>query len=174
MPSSRKKPTVAPALPATGPTIPSLRSFAFARTIYAHNSYLEDSVLIHDAGKLAGIPGVMIHGRSDLGGGVDTPWELAHAWPGMELIVVEGSGHTGSTAMTRPDARCCGQPLRADHKRRLAGRRPTEACVRWRCQRQSNLYVGAALRSKRNWVESPHPSPSALILVVISAFFMHT
>ena len=28
-----------------------------------------------------------------------TAWELARAWPGAELIVIEDSGHTGSTAM---------------------------------------------------------------------------
>jgi proline iminopeptidase len=42
----------------------------------------------------------LIHGRNDLGGGACTPWELAHAWPGAELIIVEDSGHTGSTIMT--------------------------------------------------------------------------
>jgi proline iminopeptidase len=30
---------------------------------------------------------------------VVTAWELARAWPGAELIVIEDSGHTGSTAM---------------------------------------------------------------------------
>ena len=28
-----------------------------------------------------------------------TAWELAQAWPGAELIIIEDSGHTGSTAM---------------------------------------------------------------------------
>ena len=48
----------------------------------------------------AGIPGVLIHGRNDLSGGAHTAWELARAWPGAELIIVDDSGHTGSTAMT--------------------------------------------------------------------------
>jgi hypothetical protein len=33
-------------------------------------------------------------------GGACTPWELASACPGAELIIVEDSGHTGSTTMT--------------------------------------------------------------------------
>jgi proline iminopeptidase len=66
---------------------------------FAHGGFLEDGVLIREAGRLAGIPGVLIHGRNDLSGGVITAWELARAWPGAELIVVEDSGHTGSTAM---------------------------------------------------------------------------
>jgi proline iminopeptidase len=42
----------------------------------------------------------LIHGRNDLGGGACTPWELVRAWPGAELIIIEDSGHTGSTTMT--------------------------------------------------------------------------
>ena len=35
-----------------------------------------------------------------LSGGACTPWELGRAWPGAELIIIEDSGHTGSTTMT--------------------------------------------------------------------------
>ena len=66
---------------------------------FAHDGFLEDGALIRDAGKLAGIPGVLIHGRNDLGGPMITAWELARAWPDAELIVIEDSGHTGSTSM---------------------------------------------------------------------------
>ena len=66
---------------------------------FAHDGFLEDGLLIRDAGKLAGIPGILIQGRDDLGGPVITAWELARAWPGAELVVVEDSGHTGSAAM---------------------------------------------------------------------------
>jgi proline iminopeptidase len=67
---------------------------------FAHGAFLEDGVLIREAGKLVGIPGVLIHGRNDLGGGAYTAWELARAWPGAELIVIGDSGHTGSASMT--------------------------------------------------------------------------
>jgi proline iminopeptidase len=63
---------------------------------FANDGFLEDGVLIRNAGKLAGIPGALIHGRNDLGGGAVTPWEIARAWPGVELIIVDDSGHTGS------------------------------------------------------------------------------
>ncbi len=66
---------------------------------FAHDGFLEDGVLIRDAGKLAGIPGILIHGRTDLGTPVITAWELAQAWPGAELVVVEDSGHTGNATM---------------------------------------------------------------------------
>jgi proline iminopeptidase len=66
---------------------------------FAHDAFLPDGVLIREAGKLAGIPGVLIHGRNDLGGPPYTPWELARAWPGAELMMIEDSGHTGSRTM---------------------------------------------------------------------------
>jgi proline iminopeptidase len=66
---------------------------------FANDAFLEDGVLIREAGKLAGIPGILVHGRSDLGGPVVTAWELARAWPDAELVVIQDSGHTGSTTM---------------------------------------------------------------------------
>lgn len=66
---------------------------------FANDAFLEDGVLVREAGRLAGIPGVLVHGRSDLGGPVVTAWELARAWPGAELVVIDDSGHTGSATM---------------------------------------------------------------------------
>jgi proline iminopeptidase len=66
---------------------------------FANGAWLEEGALIRDAGRLAGIPGFLIHGRLDLGGPMITAWELARAWPGAELRPVEDSGHTGSDAM---------------------------------------------------------------------------
>ncbi|MFD7490977.1 prolyl aminopeptidase [Streptomyces sp. NPDC059832] len=67
---------------------------------FAHGAWLEEGRLIRDAGRLAGIPGVLIHGRLDISGPLGTAWELAHAWPGAELVVIEDSGHKGSAAMS--------------------------------------------------------------------------
>jgi proline iminopeptidase len=68
---------------------------------FSHGAWLEEGELLANAGRLAGIPGVLIHGRQDLGSPVGTAWELAQAWPGSELVVVEDSGHTGSDTMRR-------------------------------------------------------------------------
>jgi proline iminopeptidase len=68
---------------------------------FAHAAWLDDGALIRDAGRLAGIPGVLIHGRSDLGAPVITAWQLARAWLGAELVVIEDSGHTGSASMAK-------------------------------------------------------------------------
>ncbi|MGN9840647.1 prolyl aminopeptidase [Nonomuraea sp. H19] len=63
---------------------------------FSNAAWLEEGVLLREAGRLAGIPGVLIHGRLDLGGPPHTAWQLAQAWPDAKLIVVEDSGHTGS------------------------------------------------------------------------------
>ena len=61
-----------------------------------HGAWLEEGVLIRDAEKLAGIPGVLIHGRRDLSCPVDTAWALARAWPNSKLVILEDSGHLRS------------------------------------------------------------------------------
>jgi proline iminopeptidase len=45
---------------------------------------------------LVRIPGILIQGRLDLGGPLVTAWELAQAWPGSELVIVDGAGHSST------------------------------------------------------------------------------
>jgi proline iminopeptidase len=66
---------------------------------FANGAWLEEGQLLRDANRLKDIPGVIIHGRVDLGSPLMTAWELAQAWPAAELIVVGDSGHTGSPSM---------------------------------------------------------------------------
>ena len=66
---------------------------------FSHAAWLEEGAILRDAGRLAGIPGALIHGRLDLGGPLDTAWLLARAWPDATLHAVADSGHTGSPAM---------------------------------------------------------------------------
>jgi proline iminopeptidase len=67
----------------------------------AHGAWLDEGEVLANAHRLEGIPGVLLHGRHDLGSPVGAAWELAQAWPDAELVVVEDSGHTGSDAMRR-------------------------------------------------------------------------
>jgi proline iminopeptidase len=66
---------------------------------FSQGAFLEEGQLLRDAGRLAAIPAVLVHGRFDLGSPLQTAWELARAWPGAELVVVEDAGHTGSQSM---------------------------------------------------------------------------
>ncbi|WP_437819430.1 prolyl aminopeptidase [Sorangium sp. So ce1078] len=68
---------------------------------FSHAAWLADGELLHNAGRLAGIPGVLIHGRLDLGSPPDVAWLLAQAWPGAELHLVK-TGHMGGEAMIDP------------------------------------------------------------------------
>lgn len=67
---------------------------------FAHGAWLDEGVLLREADRLAGIPGVLVHGRLDIGSPLETAWELARAWRGAELIIVDDAGHLG-TATTR-------------------------------------------------------------------------
>jgi proline iminopeptidase len=66
-----------------------------------HGAWLEEGALLRAAGRLAGIPGVLIHGRLDLSCPLDTAWELARAWPDAELVAPADSGHLGSDSKRR-------------------------------------------------------------------------
>jgi proline iminopeptidase len=61
-----------------------------------HGAWLEEGALIRDAKRLAGIPGVLIHGRRDLTCPIDTAYDLARAWPGAKLVDLPDSGHLRS------------------------------------------------------------------------------
>ena len=76
---------------------------AFARLVthyFSHAAWLEEDELLRNAPRLAGIPGVLLHGRLDLSGPPDVAWQLARAWPGAELHFIPG-GHTGDAEMDR-------------------------------------------------------------------------
>jgi proline iminopeptidase len=66
---------------------------------FSHGAWLEEGELLRNADRLKGIPGVLMHGRLDMGSPVGTAWELAQAWPDAELVVIDDSGHTGSGTM---------------------------------------------------------------------------
>ena len=72
----------------------------FARIVthyWRSGSWLEEGQVLRDAGRLAGIPAVLAQGVYDLGNLLGTPWELARAWPGSELVLVDDAGHQSDT-----------------------------------------------------------------------------
>ncbi|MCU1681263.1 MAG: prolyl aminopeptidase [Amycolatopsis sp.] len=68
---------------------------------FSNGAWLEEDQLLRNAHKLAGIPGVLVHGRHDMGCPVQTPWELAKVWPDARLHIIDDSGHAGSDAMSQ-------------------------------------------------------------------------
>ena len=74
-------------------------ALAFARIechYFVHGGWFErDGQLLHNAGLLKGIPGVIVQGRYDVVCPAKSAYELAQAWPEAELIVVPDAGHSG-------------------------------------------------------------------------------
>lgn len=76
--------------------------FGFARTVthyFAHAAFQPGDAILGALAGLAGIPGVLCHGRLDLAGPADAAWAVARRWPGAELHIVPGVGHLGSEPM---------------------------------------------------------------------------
>ncbi|MFE9692282.1 prolyl aminopeptidase [Micromonospora sp. NPDC005806] len=69
---------------------------AFVRIVthyFSNLGFLPDGQLLRDAGKLAGIPGVLVQGRLDVSGPPDIAWQLTRDWPDARLEIVESGGH---------------------------------------------------------------------------------
>jgi len=51
---------------------------------------------VRDAGRLADIPGVIVHGRYDMVCPLDNALALHQAWPEAELHIIRDAGHSAS------------------------------------------------------------------------------
>jgi proline iminopeptidase len=58
-----------------------------------NKGWLEEGQLLEGAGKLKGIPGVIVQGRYDCCTPPSTAWDLHRAWPEAELVIVPDGGH---------------------------------------------------------------------------------
>jgi proline iminopeptidase len=67
---------------------------------WANGCFLDDSPILAGMDRIADIPGVLIHGRYDVSGPLDTAWDLHRAWPASRLVVCEDAGHGGTTMTT--------------------------------------------------------------------------
>ena len=97
----------------------------FARQVthcWRHSSWLADDELVAHAGRLAGIPGWLVHGRLDVSSPVDAPWRIHQAWPDSQLEIVETEGHGGETMMHQlaTDPRRTGR-RRPEHRAMTSG-----------------------------------------------------
>lgn len=85
---------------------PSLRyesvefRMVFARLVthyWSHGCFLTDNQILDGMDRLDAIPAVLIHGRYDVSGPLDTAWQLHRAWPGSRLVVLDDAGHGGGS-----------------------------------------------------------------------------
>ncbi len=83
---------------------PSLRyedptfRIVFARLVthyWSHRCFLAEDQILNGINRLAGIPGVLIHGRYDISSPLGTAWNLHRSWPGSRLVALDDAGHGG-------------------------------------------------------------------------------
>jgi proline iminopeptidase len=67
---------------------------------WSHGCFLDDAPILGAMDRIADVPGVLIHGRYDVSGPLDTAYDLHRAWPASSLVVLGGAGH-GGDEMTR-------------------------------------------------------------------------
>ena len=60
---------------------------------FRHKCWLDEGQLLAGAGKLRGIPGVIVQGRHDCCTPPAAAWALKRAWPEVELQIVPDGGH---------------------------------------------------------------------------------
>jgi proline iminopeptidase len=61
---------------------------------FANDCFMQPNQLLREAGRLSGIPGIIVQGRYDLLCPPATSHALAAAWREAEIRFVEGAGHT--------------------------------------------------------------------------------
>ncbi|MDQ4020281.1 MAG: alpha/beta fold hydrolase [Actinomycetota bacterium] len=72
----------------------------FARLVthyWSHGCFLTANQIRNGMDRLGAIPAVLIHGRYDVSGPLDTAWQLRRAWPASRLVVVDDAGHGGGS-----------------------------------------------------------------------------
>jgi proline iminopeptidase len=60
---------------------------------FVHQAFLKPDQLLHDAHRLAGIPGVIVQGRYDIICPLRSAWDLHGAWPTADLQIIPDAGH---------------------------------------------------------------------------------
>jgi proline iminopeptidase len=60
---------------------------------FVHQAFLKSDQLLHDAHRLAAIPGVIVQGRYDIICPLRSAWDLHRAWPTADLQIIPDAGH---------------------------------------------------------------------------------
>ncbi len=75
------------------------KAVPFARIcarFFLDDFYLDEGQLLKDAGKLKGIPGIIVQGRHDICTPPVSAWDLKKAWPEVDLRIVHDAGHSAT------------------------------------------------------------------------------
>jgi proline iminopeptidase len=72
----------------------------FARLVthyWSHGCFLAEGEILANMHRLADISAVLIHGRYDISGPLDTAWRLHRSWPNSKLVMLDDAGHGGGS-----------------------------------------------------------------------------
>jgi proline iminopeptidase len=87
---------VGPAPQPPGPGVPAdLRPVGHA--LLEPGCFVEEGEILANMHRLADIPAILIHGRYDVSGPLDTARRLHRAWPKSKLVVLDDAGHGGGS-----------------------------------------------------------------------------
>lgn len=63
---------------------------------FINHCFMRPNQLLEDAGRLAGIPGIIVHGRYDVICPLEQAWELHRVWPDSSLRIIDRAGHAAT------------------------------------------------------------------------------
>lgn len=63
---------------------------------FINHAFLEPDQIVANAGRLAGIPGIIVHGRYDMVCPLDNALALSDAWPEADLRIIRDAGHSAT------------------------------------------------------------------------------
>ncbi|SDS75678.1 proline iminopeptidase [Nocardioides scoriae] len=91
---------------------------------WAHDCWLGERGVLDGLARITHLPAVLVHGRLDVSGPVETPWELHRRWPASRLVVVEDEGHGGPRMSAELEAAYAWFATRAPSDDASPGSRP--------------------------------------------------
>ncbi|MGK0499373.1 MAG: proline iminopeptidase [Oceanicoccus sp.] len=63
---------------------------------FINDAFIEPNQILNDVDKLAGIPGIIVHGRYDMVCTLDNAMALHNIWPDSQLHIIRDAGHAAS------------------------------------------------------------------------------
>ncbi len=63
---------------------------------FVNRLFMTPNQILHNMHRLAGIPGIIIHGRYDMICAPDQAWDLHQAWPDSDLQWIDDAGHSAT------------------------------------------------------------------------------
>lgn len=112
----------------------------FARLVthyWGNDHFLVENQLIDGMERLAEVPAILVHGRYDVSGPLDTAVAISRRWERSRLVVVEDAGHGGSSLI--------GELVAAINS--YAGTRPRPASQRSRGQSEGSVHGSRVVTS---------------------------